>query len=182
MMSTKPKLFLLDADVIIALYELGIWGKLLEAADVAVGATVVHTEALFYSKSAGGIPEDINLPRLVSEGRILELSATVEDIQQVRGFFKPGTNASLHDGEIEALALLASGRAGGRRFCTADQAAIQALAMLGLSANGVSLEAILGLTGLQRSLPHQYSEASFQRHIGLGQTRHIQGEGIPFLD
>lgn len=179
-MTTKLKLFLLDADVIITIHEHGIWEKLVAAADVAVAATVVHDEALFFSKKIGGIPEAINLPRLAGEGRIVELSASSEEIRRVRGFFKPGTHMSLHDGEIETLTLLASHSAADRKFCTGDKAAIQALAMLGFSSEGVSLEAVLGFTGLQRALRHCYSDDYFKQYIRIGQERRMHGEGIPY--
>ncbi len=128
-MHTRPRRLLLDADVVIKTHELGVWENLIEVVEVAVGATVVRDEALFYSKRTDAIPKDIDLPRLVHERKLTELSASVKELSQIRSV---EFNISLHPGEMEALALLYSKSAGDRCFCTGDKAAIQALAMLDL--------------------------------------------------
>lgn len=55
------KCVLLDANIIIEAYELGIWEKLVEKTEVSVSSIVAHKEALFYTEKEDGIPEPINL-------------------------------------------------------------------------------------------------------------------------
>lgn len=178
-MTTKPKLLLLDADIVIGAHCCGVWENLLDAADIAVAETVAKTEAQFYSKEKAGIPVEIHLPRLIEEGRVTELSASFEDIASISSIFEGNDRIELHPGEMESLALLYSNKAHGRLFCTADAVAIQALAMLGLSEQGIALETVLTSTGLQRSLSSRYTDEYFQRLIRKGQERRMMGEGVP---
>ena len=178
-MPTKPKLLLLDADIVIGAHQYGVWESLLDAADIAVAETVARTEAQFYSKEAAGIPVEINLPRLIEEGRVTELSASLEDIASISSIFDGNNRVELHPGEMESLALLYSNNADGRLFCTADAVAIQAAAMLGMSEQAIALEKVLTNTGLQHSLSHQYTDEYFQRLIRKGQERRMMGEGVP---
>lgn len=156
-----------------------MWESLLDVADIAVAETVAKTEAQFYSKEVAGIPVEINLPRLIEEGRVTELSASLEDIVSISSIFEGNDRVELHPGEMESLALIHSNNADGRLFCTADAVAIQALAMLGLSEQGTALETVLTSTGLQRSLSSQYTDEYFQRLIRKGQERRMMGEGVP---
>ena len=176
---TKPKLLLLDADIVIGAHCCGVWESLLDAADIAVAETVARTEAQFYSKEVAGIPVEINLPRLIAEGRVTQLSASLEDIASISSIFEGNDRVELHAGETESLALLYSKKADGRLFCSADAVAIQALAMLGLWEQGTALETVLTSTGLQRSLSSQYTDEYFQRLIRKGQERRMMGEGVP---
>jgi len=65
---------------------------------------VAHKESLFYSKEEGGIPEPINLKRLILDGKIKEISATPEEMANFLNYFDRVYVFRLDDGEIECSA------------------------------------------------------------------------------
>jgi len=179
-MPIRSKQLLLDASVIITAHELDVWSALLREADVAVTSTIAHDEALFFDRKTGSVPAPINIAALISRGVIPELSASVSDIKRVRAVFDEELNMALHDGEVEAIAMLHADESDSLLFCTSDKVAIRVLAMLGLSESGVSFEEVLNTTGLSTPLPHEYRADYFNRYIAEGQTARIQGKGAPY--
>lgn len=179
-MSIRSKQLLLDASVIITAHEFDVWNALLQEADVAVTSIIAHNEALFFDRKTGSVPAPINLATLISQGVIPEISASVSDIKRVRTVFDEELNMALHDGEVEALAILYADESDSFLFCTSDKVAIRVLAMLGLSDSGVSFEEVLRTSGLLKSLPPEYSTEYFNRYIAEGQTARIQGKGAPY--
>lgn len=176
--TTKPRCVLLDADVVIEAHELGIWQTLIERSKVLLPSIVVHDEALFFRRDIGGIPEGINLPILVQAGKVIEVAATIEEIVALRALFDRVFIETLHDGEIEALALLKAGKALGSLFCTGDAHAIQALAMAGMPERGISLETLLRSIGLGRRLRKQFTEGFFKQNLRVGQVNRVTGQGL----
>lgn len=176
----KLKFLLLDADVIIEAYRIGIWLSLIDRVQIAVPSIVAHSEALFYSKEEGRIPEEIDLPKLIQEGKISELIASDIEMADLLAKFDNVfiQFEGLHSGEAEALALILSGKASGYMFCTGDKVAIQGLAMLGHSSYGISMEQVLSTVGLQKQLSHQFSESYFKRWLKKGGQRFVTGDGL----
>ncbi len=171
---------LLDASVIITAHEIDVWNALLREVNVAVISIIAHDESLFFSKEAGLVPASINITALIEQGDIPEISASVSDIKRVRAVFDEELNMGLHDGEVEAIAILYADESDSFLFCTSDKVAIRVLAMLVLSDNGVSFEEVLMATGLLKPLPYEYRTAYFDRYITEGQTARIQGKGAPY--
>ncbi len=176
--ATKPKCVLLDADIIIDAYQLGVWQKLTEQFELLVPSIVIHDEALFFSHRTGGQHEDINLRSQVADAKITELTATSEELASIFGIFDRVFIETLHPGETEALALLKANRAGEACFCTGDGCAIQALAMIGMSERGISMEKLLASIGLRKSLKRQLTENFFKQHRTTGQEKRITCEGL----
>lgn len=179
-MRIKSKQLLLDASVIITAHELDVWTALLRAADVAVTSIIARDESLFFNRDLGSIPAPIDLAALISQGVLPEISASMSAIKRVREVFGEELNMTLHDGEVEAIAVLYADTPDGFLFCTSDKVAIRVLAMLGLSDSGVSFEEVLTTTGLQKPLPLEYRKQYFDHYIAEGQTRRIQGKGRPY--
>jgi hypothetical protein len=175
---TKPKCLLLDANIVIVAYELSVWLKLVEQCHIMVPSIVVHDEAKFYSRELGGIHEDINLSKLVQEGKISELAATDKELADLYAVFDNVFIEGIDPGEAEALALLRAGKAAEAHFCTGDASAIKALAMLGISEHGISLETLLAKFGLQKRLRVQYTEQFFNEHIERGRENRLTGQGL----
>lgn len=170
---------LLDADVVIEVHALGIWQTLIEHSKVLLPSIVVHDEALFFRRDIGSIPEGINLPILVQAGKVIEVAATIEEIVALRALFDRVFIETLHDGEIEALALLKAGKAPESLFCTGDAHAIQALAMAGMPERGISLQTLLRSIGrLGRRLRKQFTEGFFKQNLRVGQVNRITGQGL----
>lgn len=174
----KQTYLLLDADVVIETYTLGIWQTLIERCKVLLPSIVVHDEALFFQRDINGIPQEINLPMLVDADKVIEVAATTEEIIAFRALFDRVFIETLHDGEVEALALLNVGKVFGGLFCTGDARAIQALAMAGMSERGISLETLLKSIGLSRRLRKQFTGRFFKQNLVTGQMNRITGQGL----
>lgn len=172
------KCVLLDANIIIESHKVGVWEKLIDRVEIVVSSIVAHKESHFYSEKEGGIPEPINLKRLIQDGKIKEISATPEEIAGFSNYFDRVFVFGLDDGEIESLALIKSGKLKDTLFCSSDGPAIQALAMIGHSNAGISMETLLKKTGLQKGLEYQFGDEFFKKHITKGSENFIQGVGI----
>lgn len=175
--TTAQRLLLLDANVVIEAHRLSAWQTLVARGDLAVSSIVAHEEALFYDSELGGVPSPIHLPALIAEEKIVELSATPEEMKAVLGIFDRVFAEGLHAGEVEALGLLRGGRYQ-LQFCSGDQVAIQALAMLDRAEDGISLEAVLKRSGLSKAPRHEFTERFFSRHLKIGHRKRITGEGL----
>lgn len=181
--TTRLKCVLLDANVVIEAHSIGVWQKLLDRCQIMIPSIVVRDEALFYSRETNGIHEDIYLPKLVQDGKIIELTATAEDLHSLYGTFDRVFVEGIDPGEAEALALLKSRKAAEACFCTGDALAIRALAMLGMSEVGISLETLLKRLGLQRKLQHfWFTEEFFQENLKRGSIKRVTGEGLADRD
>ena len=114
----KPKLLLLDADVIVFAHELGVWEKIKNAYDVHVPATVIDIEVEFFTSKDGG--KRIDLQAEAAAGEIKRLEATALGVAEVFANFESSFLAALHDGEKEAIAILVSQAVPDLVFCTAS--------------------------------------------------------------
>lgn len=172
------KCVLLDANIIIEAYKMGVWEKLIEKVEIIVSSIVAHEEALFYSKKEGGVPEPINLKNLIEEGKIKEISASQEEIAEFLNKFDRVFVEGLHIGESESLALIMNCKLDDTLFCSGDATAIQALAMIGFSDLGISFEKLLKKTGLQKRLRKHFLEKFFKENINIGAQNLITGQGL----
>ena len=173
--TTAPLFILLDANVIFEAHRQGIWELLLQKVRIAVPSIIARDEALFVE--VGSMTRPLNLPEEIDTGRLEELAAEAPAMHLVQRLFDRSFVDGLHEGELEALAIIyTSGEE--ILFCTADQMAIQALAMMDRADRGVSFETLLRKAGLWRKLERRFTEAFFQGHIEKGTTKRIKGEGI----
>lgn len=172
------KYILFDANIIIELYKLGVWDSLISKVEIIVPSTVVRDEALFYSADEGGIPRPINLPALIKSGKIKEAIATAAEMAALENVFDRVFIMGLDPGEAEAIALLYSGSIGDPKFCTADKAAIQALAMINRREFGISMEQILKESGLQKKIPNQFTTEFLKKWLDKGSQNLITGSGL----
>ena len=181
--TTRLKCVLLDANVVIEAHSVGVWQKLLDRCQIMIPSIVVRNEVLFYSRETNGIHEDIYLPKLVQDGKVIELAATAEDLDSLYGTFDSVFVEGIDPGEAEALALLKSGKTPEACFCTGDAPAIRALAMLGMSQLGISMETLLKRLGFQRKLEHfWFTEEFFQENLTRGSINRVTGEGLADRD
>lgn len=172
------KCVLLDANIIIESHKVGVWERLIDRVEIVVSSIVAHKESLFYSEKERRIPEPINLNRLIQDGKIKEISATSEEMANFLNYFDRVFVFGLDEGEIESLALIKSGKLQETLFCSSDGPAIQALAMIGHSNAGISMETLLKITGLQKDLEYQFGDEFFKKQITKGSENYIQGVGI----
>lgn len=172
------KCVLLDANIIIEAYRLGIWEKLIKRVEISVSSTVAYTESLFYVRKEKRVPEAINLKNLIAEGKIKEHCASSEDLAGLYSRFDRVFIEGIHAGEAECLALILKQRVKETLFCSADAVAIQALAMLDRSEDGISFEALLKKTGLMKPIRRHFTERFFKENLRQGVQNRITQTGI----
>jgi len=170
-------LWLLDADVIIKLLELSVFDSLAKQHKLHVASTVID-EVKFYKKNNQKILVDFRQV-YVASGRVVEVTASVSDMQQVLLKLPPIKRDAIHPGEIETLSILV--RDDSLILCTFDAAAIRAVPFLDARDRAISAERLLQTSGLTLSPGHKLdprlSEEYFQSNLSIGQTEFISSFG-----
>jgi predicted nucleic acid-binding protein len=141
------KLWLLDADVIIKFLEIDVFDKLVSLHKIHVSSSVID-EVRFYRRSGKKIPVNFR-EQYIDTGLIIELTASVAEIQHVLQCLPKLKRESIHAGETESIAILV--RDESLKMCTFDAAALRILPFLNVSDRAVSAEHLLNLSGLTLS-------------------------------
>lgn len=177
-MSTKPKLFLLDAVVVIELHRLGLWTDVVERAEVFLPSIVAMRESQYW-KGDDGTTQSINLEQDAGLGRIRVIEADAAEMSNTLDAFDVVMQQSIDPGELEALTILRRwDEPAPPSFCTADYKAIEATCLLGFDRLCVSLEAILERVGLSRTLDEKFSSKSLKLAIKRALVAKVQGIGL----
>jgi hypothetical protein len=171
----RLRLLLLDANVVIHLFELRLWEVVVEHCEVVLARTVVE-ESHFY-EDEDGQRQDFDLATYEADGRIRVEEVGAEQIQNLRQLFHPGYLERLDAGEAESLALLMQSH-DPYLFCAADSIVSKALVNLQREEQAISLEEVLQKVGFARKLRYQFSREAQQKWIRQGQADMIQGRGI----
>ncbi|MBU2601720.1 MAG: hypothetical protein KKA32_06065 [Actinobacteria bacterium] len=176
----KPKFVLLDAGPVIALHEAKAWTQFCTRYDVVVPESVVMDEALWHSRDATtGFRETIDVKRDAEAGRVRVVSADSDELTQVARRFSAGFIDALHEGELEALAILSCNEHFSEcAFCSGDGAAIQAAAMAGLAERCVALETLLDGAGLKKPVTWAFTAEFSRQHRDRGLENLITGFGM----
>ncbi len=168
----KPICVLLDANIIIELYEHTVW-ELLQHHVTIVIPSVVRAEA---KHTPNYLPIDLGSD--LHAHHITERAASASDIAQLSSQFDRLFLERIDAGEAEALALLYTRQLPDHLFCTGDGPAIKALAMLDMSDSGISLEDLLNRVGLGRRVRRQFSEKFYRERLAEGVQNRITGVGL----
>lgn len=174
---SRPRLLLLDADVIVFAHELRVWGGLANAYELHVPAIIIEQEAKYFISKDGRTKIDLRAEEIA--GRIKRVEATATQILETFKDFEASFLAALHDGEKEAITILIARAESGLAFCTGDIVAIQSVGMLGLPESCISFEKALqseGLLKLVPSLGPPLRQSTVEHHTEIGKTRRITGE------
>lgn len=164
------KLWLLDADVIIDLLSLDVFGRLASNHKIFAASTVIN-EVRFFKRNNKKYPIDLQ-QQYVSSGFVQELSASPDEIKEVLAKLPTVNHESIDSGELESLAILLKNE--DLIFCSCDAASIRALPFLDLSGRGISVERLLKLSGLQRSgLKDRHTDKYFKENLANGQKNKI---------
>jgi hypothetical protein len=156
------KLCLLDANVIIHLHQLGLWGMMTKRFEVYVASTVV-AEAMFWTDDAG-----VEHPIALVAGTFTEVSASPAESAKLKRQFPA---LQIDAGELESLAWLLSGAADEEcQVCSSDAVVFKVLGALNESFRGTSLEELLGTVGDRRRLKPQYTKDFRDKYAALGMT------------
>ena len=165
----------LDANIIILLFEHGLWTQIVEHCDLTISETVVD-EADFFVDSMG-VERRIDLQPDIGAGRINVVALTASEIAEFRAGFDPVYVQKLDDGETESLAY--SLREGDPyRLCSSDAIVFKTLAVVDRSEQGVSLEEVLQEIGFARTLPRQFTKAFRDESRSRGLQDRLAGIGL----
>jgi len=174
---TKKPSFLVDANVIVYAYEIGVWNNMLAEAEFVTARSIVQDEAKFYSRENKKIV--IDLPKLVEKGELDEVDPSISQVKNVIKKFDDLFAERIHEGERDILAHLLNADDEEVAFCSADRVALKALAMLGMGNLGISLEEILEIIGYQKSnLDTEYTKDYLEDCLEEGRQNRITGLGL----
>ncbi|MGH7738695.1 MAG: hypothetical protein ACREL1_00985, partial [bacterium] len=105
---------------------------------------------------------------MANNGDLEVLEASVAELEVVRSKITQEFAKKVDAGELEAIALLVSGRFEDHRFCTADGVAIKLLSVLDYGAYGVPVKKLLESIGFHKPVPRQYDEKYFKDKLAEG--------------
>jgi hypothetical protein len=171
---------LLDANVIIKLHELKIWDKFISVNKVHVPSSIVRdrrginepgeAHCAFLEK---GERIDYDLRSDVAKGKIIEVHCDPFEIKIVQDKLDSLNGFNIQIGELEAIAYLVKGEKPDIKFCTADEAAIKNLVLLGMKNKAISLEKALKQCGLGREFKDHFSEKCLKKWIKNAEIERI---------
>ncbi|MBU3729383.1 MAG: type II toxin-antitoxin system VapC family toxin, partial [Phycisphaerales bacterium] len=155
---TRSRLILLDANVVIHLFELDLWKQVVARYQIVIAQTVVD-EVHFFERDGDRIP--IDREEMARAGSVEIRAMTASEVQAYCDRFDPTYYDKLDPGEAESLALLE--RDTQARICSADKIVWRVLGNTNQADRGVSLEEILRQVGLTKALPERFSKAFRER-------------------
>lgn len=164
---------LLDANVVIYLFELGIWDRLVAECDIHLSRTVIQ-ETQFFMRD--GLRHDIDLSPFEADGRIRVFEVAINDLLAFRQNFDPSYLERLDPGETEALIFALNAKVD-CLLCSADQIVFRVLGAMDRSELGVSLEEVLQKIGMTRPLKRQFKKAFREAVSGEGFRDSLHGRG-----
>jgi len=168
----KFRLLLLDTNVVIYLFELGIWDKFVESCDVHMEKTII--EQCKYYEDDNGDRKPIDLSAYVKRSDIVEETTELTELVSLRDKFGSHIIERLDHGEAESLALLTE-RNPKFLICSSDPIVFRVLAALGMSEQGLALETVLKEIGLRRPVNIQYTESYRKAYLQRGFQEGLQG-------
>jgi len=176
----KPKCVILDAGPVIALHSAGVWDQFCDRYDVVISEIVADDEALWHSRDeVTGARITINLREDEAKGLVAIEAATTGELLSLTSRFDDVFVGGLHDGELEALALLVERQDFEETiFCAGDGAAIQAAVMVGMDERCDSLESMLDSIGLSKTLDWPFTKEFHDRHRREGLDNRLSGLGL----
>lgn len=162
---TMRKLLLLDADVIIDLHTLDLFGKIRKAYDICLTRTVFE-EARYYKKDGEKIDVDIKHVPIIKNVDLESLREVQREAKEAKLVIDPGETTSiayLIQTEEEIT------------FCSCDQAAIKLISYMELEQKTISLEKALRSAGYHgKNLYPRHFEKTFKAAVKEGKILRIQ--------
>ena len=158
------KLLLLDADVIIDLHTLGLFGRITKTYDICLTREVFE-EAKYYKKDGTKIEIDLKDVTIID-------NVDLESLRRVQREAKEAM-LGIDPGESTSIAYLIQTE--GITFCTCDQAAIKLISYMELEQKATSLEKGLRNAGYnEKKLYPRHLEKTFKAAVNEGKALRIQ--------
>jgi hypothetical protein len=177
-MSSKPKIFLLDAGPIIELHRLGRWSQVVDRAEIVVPRVIAESEAEYWVREDNS-RRPINTMADADAGRLMVLDCDQVELGCTLELFDRVTQQSIDPGELHALTLLRCWQGEPiPAFCSGDRMAIVCLCLLGFSESAVSVEELLSAVGLAATLKRQFTKSAMTAWIDEGRRRYLQRSGL----
>ena len=173
----KLRFLLLDANVVIQLFELNLWAVVVEKCEIMLSRIVIDQEARFFRKQPDGSEQPIDLSEDIAAGRIQPFDVTPTQVGIFVGQFTDEYLAKLDPGETESLCYI-SICTDPCVVCSADAIVFRVLGCLNRSELGISLEEVLNQIGRSARLPYQYSKDYRIQFTKQGQMEQIQGRAL----
>jgi hypothetical protein len=172
----KYRLLLLDANIVIRLFELELWERFIDHCEVIIARTVAEHEALYFIKE--NQYKQINLDDYENNKLIRIVDVPIATIKNFKNKFDPTWFDRIDPGEAESLAFLEESSEE-HHICSGDAIVYRVLACLDREEQGISLEEVLDSIGLsKRKLGHQYTKAFRKKCSDDGSLAQIQGRGL----
>jgi len=159
------RLLLLDADVIIDLHTLGLFGKISKAYNICLTRDVFE-EARYYKKDGAKIDIDIKNVVIIKNVDLESLRKVQREVKEARLGIDPGESTSIaYINQTEEKMI----------FCSCDKAAIKLISYMELEQKTISLEKALRDIGYhKRNLYPRHYEKTFKICIKEGKALRIQ--------
>jgi len=171
-MAKKFHLLLLDANVVIKLFQIDLWDRLLDQCDIHLSRTIATTEAHFFEDDEGE-RHDFDLSGYEASGTVTVFDVSLAQDAELTKHFGPAYLERFDPGEREALAHLVTS-SDPYIICSADSIVFKAMGFLNRAEQGVSLEEILQQTGFSRPMSWQFSKAFRERYTREGFRDQLQ--------
>jgi hypothetical protein len=168
----RLRLLLLDTNIIIKLFELGIWEDVVEKCDIHIAQSVVQ-EAQFIVDNEG-FCEAIDLSQDVSSKRISVFEVPAHRLSKFKSLFVDAVIEKLDAGELESLVhLFASAEE--YQIASSDGVVFRVLAACNRTDQGISLEEMLDAIGFTQKLGQQFGRAFRESWNKKGFASALQG-------
>jgi hypothetical protein len=171
----KLRFLLLDANIVIKLFEFGLWDSMLDRTEVLLARTVAEREAEFFF--IGDERHEIDLTADIEADRLSIVDVMPTDLKKFVARFDPTYFEKLDPGEAESLAYL-DDCDDPCLICSSDAIVFRVLAQLGRAEQGISLEETLQQIGLGRDVAQQFRKAFRLKWTKVGANERIRGIGL----
>ena len=172
----KLRLLLLDANVVIGPFSLGLWDRVAADCEVFVAETVVSEAKYYEAKDGSGAQRAIDLARRVRADQIQMVKIGTPGLDAFLAQFDPVYLEKLDPGETESLAHLLAQK-DVWVLCSADAIVFRVLAHVRREDQGLSLEEVLQKIGLTKKLAYRFTAEFRDRYTRQGKQEMIRGIG-----
>jgi len=166
---------ILDANVIIHLFKIDLWEKVIESYDVLVAGTV-RQETKFYEDLQKKL-HTCDLEPYSEKNLIAIFELEPSDLKIFRNKFDPSYLERLDAGEAESLAYLLIKENKDIYICSSDAIVFRILGALRISEKGISLEEVLQQIGYAKKLEYCFTKRFREKYSGKGFEEGMYGIG-----
>ena len=170
----KFRLLLLDANIVIEIFRLGLWERIVARCDVHLSRTVC-AEAIYFDDDNGN-RQTIDMTASIRTGAISVFDVSPSELTAFRDTFDPVYFEKLDPGETESLAYLLR-QNDECQICSADKILYRVLGNLHRGEQGISLEEILQGIGLAQRLSTPFTKAYRELWTAKGFQEKLYGIG-----